>query len=73
MNSGAGLRLDDVDPALGCPGDDVISQGSEYGHAGGMFRVLRCLFGGDSRIDFFVLGWWRAKRGGGEDSFDRFG
>lgn len=73
MNGGTGLGLDDVDPAFGGAGYDVVAERSEDGYAGGVFCVLRCLFGEHGWVDFFGFGGWRAKRRGGEDAFYRFG
>lgn len=73
MDGGAGLGLDDVDPAFGGAGYDVVAERGEDGDAGGVFCVLRCLFGEHGWVDLFGFGGWRAKRCGGENAFYRFG
>lgn len=69
MDGFAGLRFDYVDPSLGCAGNYMVAQGCKYGDAGGLFGVLRGLFGCCGGIDAVL----RSEGDGGEDVFDRFG
>ena len=73
VDGGAGLCFDDVKPAFGCSGDDVVAQRCEDRYAGRVFCVLGGLFRDDGGVDFFV--WWGrgAEWRRGEDAFDRFG
>lgn len=69
MDGVAGLGFDYIYPALGCTGDYMVAQCGEDGDAGGLFGVLRGLFGGCGGIDAVL----RAEGDGGEDVFDGFG
>lgn len=72
MNRRACLRLDDIDPALGGAGDDVVAECCEYGNAGRVLCILRCLFSGDGRIGFFTVCRLRTEGSGGENSLGWF-
>lgn len=67
MDGSARFCFDDVDPALGCSADDVVSEGREDCYAGGVFCVLGCLFGCDCWVDLFAV--CLSEGGGGEDAF----
>lgn len=69
MDSRTALCLDDVDPALGGAGYDMVSERSEDGNACRMLRVLSCLFCGHGWIDVLRS----SKRRGGKDSLDGIG
>jgi hypothetical protein len=72
VDCGAGLGFDYVDPAFGGASDYVVAEGCEDGYACRVFGVLRCLFRGYSRVDFFAVWGLRSEGSGGEDSFDWF-